>query len=47
MRDDYEDGDYDFPPAEHPGRELFTMSLFALCVLAFVVWAGWKLFAWL
>lgn len=45
MSDDYEDGD--FPPTEHPGRELFTASLFGLAALVVVIWAAWKLFEWL
>jgi TRAP-type C4-dicarboxylate transport system permease small subunit len=38
-----EDDDFDFPPTAHPGRELFTASLFVLLVLALLVWGGWKL----
>jgi Flp pilus assembly protein TadB len=37
------DDDFDFPPTAHPGRELFTASLFVLLIIAFVVWGGWKL----
>jgi hypothetical protein len=37
------DDGFDFPPAAHPGRELFTASLFVLLVLALLVWGGWKL----
>ena len=39
---EYDDG-LDFPPAAHPGRELFTLSLFALVIATFVVWGGWRL----
>ena len=39
---EYDDG-LDFPPTAHPGRELFTFSLFALLIITFVVWGGWKL----
>jgi hypothetical protein len=38
----YDDG-FDFPPTAHPGRELFTFSLFVLLIVTFVVWGGWKL----
>jgi hypothetical protein len=37
------DDDLDFPPTAHPGRELFTFSLFVLLVVTAVVWGGWKL----
>jgi hypothetical protein len=33
----------DFPPTAHPGRELFTFSLFVLLIITAVVWGGWKL----
>jgi hypothetical protein len=39
---EYDDG-LDFPPTAHPGRELFTFSLFALLIITFVVWGAWKL----
>ena len=39
---EYDDG-LDFPPAAHPGRELFTVSLFVLGITTFVVWGGWRL----
>ncbi len=32
-----------FPPAAHPGRELFTFSLIALLTFTAVVWGGSKL----
>ena len=32
-----------FPPTAHPGRELFTFSLFALLIFTAVVWGGSKL----
>jgi hypothetical protein len=35
--------DLDFPPTAHPGRELFTASLFVLVILTFVVWGGLNL----
>ena len=35
--------DFDFPPTAHPGRELFTASLFVLLIIALFVWGGWKL----
>ena len=37
------DDDFDFPPTAHPGRELFTASLFVLVILTFVVWGGLNL----
>jgi hypothetical protein len=37
------DDGFDFPPTAHPGRELFTASLFALVIMTFVVCGGWKL----
>jgi hypothetical protein len=37
------DDGFDFPPTAYPGRELFTASLFALAIMTFVVWGGWKL----
>jgi hypothetical protein len=39
---EYDDG-LDFPPAAHPGRELFTATLFVLVITTFVVWGGWRL----
>jgi hypothetical protein len=39
---EYDDG-FDFPPTAHPGRELFTFSLFVLLIVTFAVWGGWKL----
>jgi hypothetical protein len=41
-RRDFDDG-LDFPPTEHPGRELVTASLFVLLSLALLFWGGWKL----
>ncbi len=37
------DDGYDFPPALHPGRELFTASVFFLLTISLLVWGGWKL----
>lgn len=37
------DDSLDFPPPAHPGRELFTASLFVLVITTFVVWGGWRL----
>ena len=37
------DDGFDFPPTAHPGRELFTASLFVLLIMALLVWGGWKL----
>jgi hypothetical protein len=37
------DDGFDFPPTAYPGRELFTVSLFALAIMTFLVWGGWKL----
>jgi hypothetical protein len=37
------DDGLDFPPAAHPGRELFTFSLFVLLTITFVIWGGWQL----
>jgi hypothetical protein len=37
------DDGFDFPPTAHPGRELFTASLFILLIMALLVWGGWKL----
>jgi hypothetical protein len=34
---------FDFPPMEHPGRELFTFSLFVLAILTLLVWGSWGL----
>src|SRR5277367_1272950 len=39
---EFDDG-LDFPPTAHPGRELFTGSLFVLLVISFLLWGGWKL----
>ena len=39
---EYDDG-FDFPRTAHPGRELFTASLFVLVIISFVVWGGWNL----
>ena len=39
---EFDDG-FDFPPTAHPGRELFTASLFVLLIMALLVWGGWKL----
>jgi hypothetical protein len=35
--------DFDFPPTDHPRRELSTASVFVLALLVFIVWGGWKL----
>ena len=35
--------DFDFPPTAHPGRELFTFSLFAISIMTIVIWGSWKL----
>ena len=37
------DDGFDFPPTAHPGRELFTASLFVLLIIALLVWGGWRL----
>jgi hypothetical protein len=37
------DDGLDFPPTAHPGRELFTASLFVLLIIGLLVWGGWKL----
>jgi hypothetical protein len=37
------DAGFDFPPTAHPGRELFTASLFVLLTLTLAIWGGWKL----
>jgi hypothetical protein len=37
------DDGLDFPPSAHPGRELFTASLFVFLIIAFFIWGGWKL----
>ena len=37
------DDGLDFPPTAHPGRELFTASLFVFLIIALLVWGGWKL----
>lgn len=34
---EFDDG-FDFPPTAHPGRELFTASLFVLLIMALAVW---------
>jgi hypothetical protein len=39
------DDGFDFPPTAHPGRELFTASLFFLLIMGLLVWGGWKLFS--
>lgn len=39
----FSDDDFDFPPTAHPGRELFTFTLFVLLVISLSVWGGWKL----
>jgi hypothetical protein len=39
---EFDDG-FDFPPAAHPGRELFTSCFFVQLIMAFVIWGGWKL----
>jgi hypothetical protein len=41
-RESSDDG-FDFPPTLHPGRELFTASLFVLMLIALLVWGGSKL----
>ena len=47
MGRDPDDEDFDFPPTEHPVRELLTMSFFAVVILAFLIWLGWSLISWL
>jgi hypothetical protein len=37
------DDGFDFPPTAHPGRELFTASLFVVLIMALLVWGGCKL----
>jgi hypothetical protein len=37
------DDGFDFPPTLHPGRELLTSSIFALGVIALLVWGGSQL----
>lgn len=37
------DAEFDCLPTVHPGRELFTFSLFILAILTFLVWGGWRL----
>jgi hypothetical protein len=37
------DDRFDFPPTAHPGRELFTFSLFILLIITLLAWGGWKL----
>ena len=37
------DDGFDFLPTAHPGRELFTASLFVLLIVALFVWTGSKL----
>ena len=37
------DDGFDFPPTAHPGRELFTFSVFILLIIALLAWGGWKL----
>jgi hypothetical protein len=39
------DDGFDFPPTAHPGRELFTFTLFVL--LALQVCGGWNLISWI
>jgi hypothetical protein len=39
------DDGFDFPPVAHPGRELFTATVFVLLIAALVVWGGSKLIA--
>ena len=39
---EYDDG-FDFPPTAHPGRELFTFSLFILLIITLLAWGGCKL----
>lgn len=39
----FSEDDFDFPPTLHPGRELFTFSLFVLSIMSFGIWCGWKL----
>jgi hypothetical protein len=37
------DDGFDFPPTAHPGRELFTASVFVLLIIFLLVWGGWRL----
>jgi hypothetical protein len=37
------DDEFDFMPTAHPGREVFTASLFVFLIIALFVWAGSKL----
>ena len=39
----FSEDDFDFPPTLHPGRELFTFSLFVLLIMSLTIWGGWKL----
>jgi hypothetical protein len=48
MLDDGDDDRFDeYPPTPHPGREMATMSLAAILVIAFIAWAIWKIMLWL
>ena len=38
----YDDG-FDFPPTDHPVRELVTFSIFVSGVIALLVWGGSQL----
>jgi hypothetical protein len=38
----YDDG-FDFPPTDHPVRELVTFGIFVSGVIALLVWGGSKL----
>ena len=42
LRASYDDG-FDFPPTDHPVRELVTFSIFVSGVIALLVWGGSKL----
>jgi hypothetical protein len=41
----FSDDGFDFPPTAHPGREMFTFSLFVLLVLELL--GGWNLISWI
>jgi hypothetical protein len=43
--DEVDYGDPSWPPYKHPGRELFTFSLFLVIVISGLIWGAIKLWS--
>jgi len=39
--------DDEYPPTLHPGREVMTLCLAAILVIALIAWGIWRIMLWL